>query len=133
MWTATSCTGSFRPWTTTTGRMGIYQRDLEAFSERPVIENQNFSVGWDGCMNCHSFRRNRPDRMSLQIRSASVGRPMVVIKDGVPQTVDTAASGFSKSPAAYQAWHPDGRHIAYSVNKVMPLEHTTRRAPRRVG
>ena len=105
-------------------KIGIYQRDLERFSERPVIENQNFSVKWDGCVNCHSFRRNRPDRMSLQIRSASFGRPMVVVKDGVPQTVDTSASGFSKSPAAYQAWHPDGRHIAYSVNKVMPLEHT---------
>jgi Tol biopolymer transport system component len=105
-------------------RMGIYQRDLEAFSERPAIENQNFSVGSDGCLNCHSFRSNRPDRMSLQIRSVSVGRPMVVIKDGVPQTVDTSASGFSKSPAAYQAWHPDGRHIAFSVNKVRPLEHT---------
>jgi hypothetical protein len=105
-------------------KIGIFQRDLEGFSERPVIENQNFSIEWDGCVNCHSFRRNRPDRMSLQIRSASFGRPMVVIKDGVPQTVDTSASGFSKSPAAYQAWHPDGRHIAYSVNKVMPLEHT---------
>jgi dipeptidyl aminopeptidase/acylaminoacyl peptidase len=104
--------------------MGIYQRDLEGFSERPVIENQNFSVGLDGCMNCHSFRRNRPDRMSLQIRSATFGRSMVVIKDGVPQKVDTSASGFSKSPAAYQDWHPDGRHIAFSVNRVMPLEHT---------
>ena len=104
--------------------MGIYQRDLEGFSVRPVVENQNFSVGRDGCMNCHSFRRNRPDRMSLQVRSATFGRSMVVIKDGVPQRVDTSASGFSKSPAAYQDWHPDGRHIAFSVNRVMPLEHT---------
>jgi hypothetical protein len=105
-------------------KIGIYQRDLEGFSEEPVIENQNFSVGWNGCVNCHSFSRNRTDRMSLQIRSTTFGRPMVVIKDGVPQTVDTSASGFSKSPASYHAWHPDGRHIAYSVNKVMPLEHT---------
>lgn len=104
--------------------IGIYERDVEGFSERPVIENQNFSAHSDGCVNCHSFRRNRPDRMTIQIRSASVGRPMVVVKDGVAQTVDTSASGFSKSPAAYEAWHPDGRHIAYSVNKVMPLDHT---------
>ena len=104
--------------------MGIYQRDLEGFSERPVIENQNVSIGRNGCVNCHSFRRNRPDRMSLQVRAREYGRPMVVIKDGVPQTVDTSASGFSKSPAAYQDWHPDGRHIAYTVNTVMPLEHT---------
>jgi hypothetical protein len=105
-------------------RMGIYQRDLEGFSERPLIENQNFAVGSDGCMNCHSFRRNRTDRMSLQIRSTTFGRLLVVIKDGVLQKVNTSASGFSKSPAAYQEWHPDGRHIAFSVNKVRPLEHT---------
>jgi hypothetical protein len=103
--------------------MGIYQRDLEGFSERPVIENQNFSIGRNGCVNCHSFRRNRPDRMSLQVRTADFGRPMVVIKDGVPRTVDTSASGFSKSPAAFNEWHPDGRYIAYSVNTVMPVEH----------
>lgn len=104
--------------------IGVFQRDLEQSSESPVIENQNFSVGWDGCVNCHSFRRNRPDRMSLQIRSASFGRPMVVVKDGVVRTVDTSASGFSKSPAAYESWHPDGKHIAFSVNTPMPLEHT---------
>lgn len=104
--------------------IGIYQRDVESFSERPVIENQNFSVGWDGCMNCHSFSRNRPDRMSLQVRSASFGRPMLVIQDGAPRRVDTSASNPGKGPAAYQAWHPDGRHIAYSVNKVMPVSHT---------
>lgn len=104
--------------------MGIYERDLEGFAERPVIENKNFSVGRDGCMNCHSFRRNRTDRMSLQIRSAALGRLMVFTKDGVTRKVDTAASGFGTSPAAYQDWHPDGRHIAFSVNKVRPLEHT---------
>lgn len=104
--------------------MGIYQRDLEGFTESPIIENQNFSVGRDGCMNCHSFRRNRADRMSLQIRSSTFGKLLLFTKNGVPQKVDTAASGFSKSPAAYQEWHPDGRHIAFSVNKVRPIEHT---------
>ncbi|MCC7176431.1 MAG: PD40 domain-containing protein [Bryobacterales bacterium] len=104
--------------------IGVYQRDLEGFSERPVIENQNFAIGRNGCVNCHSFRRNRPDRMSLQIRSTNFGKPMVVVKDGEPRTVDTSASGFSKSPAAYQHWHPEGRYVAYTVNTVMPLEHT---------
>lgn len=104
--------------------MGIYERDLEGFSERPVIENQNFSVANDGCINCHSFGRNRPRRMSLQIRSATVGKLMIITKDGVAQKVDTSASGFSTSPAAYQEWHPDGRHIGFSVNKPRPLEHS---------
>lgn len=49
---------------------------------------------------------------------------MVVVRDGVVSKVDTTASGFSKSPASYEAWHPDGRHIAFSANQVSPLEHT---------
>lgn len=104
--------------------IGIFQRDLEGFSEQPVIENQNFAPARGGCVNCHSFRNRHTDRMSLQIRSASVGRPMVLVKDGVARTVDTSSSGFSKSPAAYHDWHPNGRYIVYSVNTVMPLEHT---------
>jgi hypothetical protein len=104
-------------------KMGIYQRDLEGFAERPVIENQNFAIRQNGCVNCHSFRRNHTDRMSLQVRTTEFGRPMVVVRDGVARGVDTSASGFSKTPAAFHEWHPDGRHIAYSVNTVMPVEH----------
>lgn len=105
-------------------KIGIYQRDLEGFSEKPVIENQSFSVNSDGCVNCHTFRSNRTDRMSLEIRSPRYGRPLIVVKDGVVSKVDTTASGLSKSPASYQSWHPDGRHIAFSMNKPSPLEHT---------
>ena len=105
-------------------RIGIYQRDLSGFDVRPVIENQSFSVDRNGCVNCHSFRMNRTDRMSFQIRSASFGKPMMVARDGVVSKVDTTAAGFSKGPAGYHSWHPDGRRIAFSVNKVSPFEHT---------
>ena len=105
-------------------KMGIYQRDLETFRERTVLENQSFSYDRNGCLNCHSFSANRTDRMSFQIRSKSFGKPMVVVRDGTVTRVDTTASGFSNLPAAYHAWHPDGRRIAFSVNKVSPFEHT---------
>ena len=32
-------------------KMGIYERDLSSFEERPLIENTQF----EGCVNCHSF------------------------------------------------------------------------------
>ena len=45
-------------------KMGIYERDLSSFDERPLIENTQF----EGCVNCHSFNRGNPDDMSLHIR-----------------------------------------------------------------
>jgi len=105
-------------------KMGIYQRDLETFRERAVLENQSFSYDRNGCLNCHSFSANSTARMSLQIRSKSFGKPMVVVRDGTATRVDTTASGFSKMAAAYHSWHPDGQRIAFSVNKVSPFEHT---------
>ena len=40
-------------------QMGIYQRDLTSFSERPIFLNR--STG-DNCINCHSFHNHNPDR-----------------------------------------------------------------------
>ena len=45
-------------------KMGIYERDLSTFDERPLIENTQF----EGCVNCHSFNRGNPSDMSLHIR-----------------------------------------------------------------
>ena len=45
-------------------KMGIYERDLSSFEERPLIENTQF----EGCVNCHSFNRADPKDMSLHIR-----------------------------------------------------------------
>ena len=45
-------------------KMGIYERNLASFEERPLIENTQFQ----GCVNCHSFNRGNPADMSLHIR-----------------------------------------------------------------
>jgi hypothetical protein len=85
--------------------IGIYQRDLEGFSERPVIENQNFSVGSDGCVNCHSLQP-AADRMSLRF---SASRQAVVVIRTECRGKSVRRVGFSKSPAN-TSWHPDQRH-----------------------
>ena len=45
-------------------KMGIYERDLSSFDERPLIENTQF----EGCVNCHSFNRGNPADMNLHVR-----------------------------------------------------------------
>lgn len=99
--------------------MGIYQRDLTTYKQSAIIENKSVA---DGCMNCHSFNQNNPDRMMLHVRGKMGGT--MVVKDGQVQNINTKASGM-KNAATYPAWHPGGRYIAYSVNEVNQYFHTT--------
>ncbi len=99
--------------------IGIYQRHLESFEQTAILENRNAD---HACLNCHTFARNQPDPMVLQTRS-KYGLTMLVARDGEISTVDTRTA-FNKSPAAYTTWHPEGRHIGFSVNKVSLFLHT---------
>ena len=102
-------------------RMSLIERSLESFQEKIVLDNKSFG---GGCMNCHTFLNGKTSTMTYQIRSEDFGLPMMLVKDGKVTPVDTRTSGFSKSPAAFSSWHPSGKLIAFSVNKVSPLEHT---------
>ena len=102
-------------------KMGIYERDLSTFDERALIENTQF----EGCVNCHSFNRGRPDDMSLHIRGphgATLLRhgdtPLEAYNTKTPQTL-----GF----CVYPYWHPSGRYIAYSTNATSQLFHSADR------
>ena len=107
----------YTKWTT----MGIYQRDLESYEESLVIHNKDFD---GGCVNCHTFLQNSPDSMIAQIRSAQHGVYMLLAQDGEVTRVDTRTP-FNASPAAYSSWHPNGRLIAFSVNKLCQFFHDT--------
>lgn len=99
--------------------MGIYQRDLTTFNETPLIENRSVEKG---CMNCHAFSRNSPDRMMLHVRGKVGGT--LVAKDGKVESLDTKAPGMNHA-TAYPSWHPDGKHIAFSVNEINQYFHST--------
>ena len=89
--------------------MGIYERDLSSFKQRPLIENTQF----DGCVNCHSYNRGDPSKMSLHIRG-SHGATLLQI-DGKMDAYNTKTDstlGF----CVYPYWHPSGDYIAYSTN-----------------
>jgi Tol biopolymer transport system component len=99
-------------------RMGIYQRDITSFKERSIMLNRNS----DGnCMNCHSFSRNRPEYMMFHMRGKH-GGTVISTPDSIfkveTNTAQTLASG------AYPSWHPDGKHIAFSVNVIRQFFHS---------
>lgn len=101
-------------------KIEIHQRCVEDFSERRLVDNRSFERG---CVNCHTFKQNQPETMSLQVRSRKYGLPMIVVKDGEIRRIDTR-KGKNVSPAAYHSWHPSGDLVAFSRNKPRPFEHT---------
>lgn len=100
--------------------MGIYQRNLSNFEESPVIENTESD---HGCMNCHSFANNDPSKMMIHFRILHPGT--LIWSDGELSKVDTRTPN-TLSAGIYPAWHPGGKHIAYSTGQISP--HLTTRS-----
>jgi hypothetical protein len=96
-----------RPGHTTWREMGIYQRRLDSFKERPILTNAQFK---EGCVNCHTFCRHKTDRMAIGIRSADYGSPELLVDHGQVQRIGTKFG--------YATWHPSGQIVTFSVNKV---------------
>lgn len=103
---------AFNLWKT----MGIYQRNVESFEEVPVLRNEALN----GCLNCHSFCRQRPDTWSLHMRYTEGG--MLVAKADHVQNLDTRTDQ-NPFPAAYTAWHPSGETVAFSTDEVKQFFH----------
>ncbi len=90
--------------------MGIYQRNLEGYVQSPILENSTTN---SGCMNCHSFCMQDPDRMLLHLRGP-VAATMTVDGDMVEKL--NTKTPETMSALVYPSWHPGGRFVAFSVN-----------------
>jgi hypothetical protein len=93
-------------------KMGIYQRNLTAFNERPILHNRNTK---GNCINCHSFCNNDPDRIMFHMRDQYSGT-VVSVKDSLFKV--NTSTPYTMSAGVYPSWHPDGQHIAFSVDIV---------------
>jgi hypothetical protein len=97
--------------------MGIYQRNLETFQEVPVALNE---LSDKNCMNCHSFRQNDPSTMLFHVRGMFAGT--VLYRNGKLTKVNIADGAMG--PVVYPAWHPSGKYVAFSVNKIVQRFHS---------
>ncbi len=93
--------------------LGLYIRNIQTFDEKPIIVN---SMAEKGCMNCHSFCQNDPTRALFHVRGKVGGT--VVIDNGIIKKLDTETK-HTLSSAVYPAWHPNGKLIAFSTNKIV--------------
>ncbi|MHC4394371.1 MAG: TolB family protein [Planctomycetota bacterium] len=101
--------------------MGIYQRNLRNYDESILLHSSTFDYG---CVNCHSFANNRPNNMSIGVRSSEYGSSAILIED---DTVQKVGAKFG-----YTSWHPSGRLAAFSINKVRQFYHSVRNEVRDV-
>jgi len=101
--------------------MGIYQRDLESFDEKSIINNRQTD---EGCINCHSFPQNNPDKMLIHLRKKFSGTYLV--RDGETAKLPTG-KGDIPPTLVYPYWHPSGRYIAFSTNQTKQVFHASDR------
>ncbi len=104
-------------------KMGIYQRDLESYRESPVYENK--MTGYN-CVNCHSFCMQDPKKMIFHMRGQYGGT--ILIKNDETEKLETKTDS-TISSLVYPCWHPSGRFLAFSVNKIEQVfyfNHRTR-------
>jgi hypothetical protein len=101
----------------TWSEMGLYQRSLSTFREKPLIENVNVE---ENCVNCHSFNQGKSDQVLFHIRG-SMGGTMIG-KAGHIEKVDLKREE-SLSAGVYPSWHPSGNFIAFSTNRIEQYFH----------
>lgn len=101
-------------------QMGIYERNLSTFEERALLVN---TLVPGMCVNCHSFNKTNPSRLSLHIRGEHGATLMQ--RDGKQELLATKTPA-TISNCVYPYWHPSGEYIAYSTNKTGQSFHANK-------
>lgn len=101
----------------TFSKTGIYQRELASFEETPILEET--AVGGQ-CLNCHYSNRGSADQFSIHIRGEQGGS---LLKNGDNISYLNTKAPETNGNATYGYWHPDGRYVAYSVNRIVQNFH----------
>ena len=97
----------------------IKQRSLESFRERSIIEN---SLVEENCLNCHSYNNNGTSEDFLFHMRGSMGGTYFYT-DGDFKKINLKTKEM-KNGAVYPRWHPSGKFVAFSSNKIVQQFHS---------
>jgi hypothetical protein len=104
----------YESWT----EISIVQRNLESFKELTVVEN---NVLDQNCVNCHAFNQQNPEDFMLHVRGSHGGTYFLEGENLVNVNLKTEGN---ENGATYPRWHPSGRFVAFSSNKVVQQFHS---------
>jgi hypothetical protein len=97
----------------------IKQRSLESFSERSIIEN---SLVEESCINCHSYNNyGKSENFLFHMRGSMGGTYFYTDGDFTKINLKTKEM---KNGAVYPRWHPSGKFVAFSSNKIVQQFHS---------
>ena len=101
----------------TWAELSINLRNLENFKAKSIIEN---SVVDENCVNCHSFNNGKTNDFLFHMRGSMGGT--YFYKDGefIKRNLKTKEM---KNAAVYPRWHPSGKFVAFSSNKIVQRFH----------
>jgi len=98
----------------------IKQRDITSFRERSVIEN---SLVDENCLNCHSYNNTgKSDEFMIHMRGSMGGTYFLEGNDFKKVNLKTKEM---KNGAVYPRWHPSGKFVAFSSNKIVQQFHSS--------
>jgi len=103
----------YESWT----ELSINRRNLESFESESLIEN---SVVDQNCVNCHSFNNGKTDDFIFHMRGNLGGTYFYSGGDFRKINLKTKEM---KNGAVYPRWHPSGKFVAFSSNKITQRFH----------
>jgi len=98
--------------------ISIVQRSMENFSEKTVVQNSAID---QNCVNCHTFNPADARGFMLHVRGSHGGT--LFLKNGSLRKFNLKTSEMENG-AVYPRWHPSGKFIAFSSNKVIQQFHS---------
>jgi hypothetical protein len=97
--------------------ISIKQRDLTSFREHTLIDN---SIADQNCVNCHAFNNGRSEDFLFHMRGSHGGT--YFYKNGGFSKFNLKTEEM-KNGAVYPRWHPSGRFVAFSSNRIIQQFH----------
>lgn len=99
--------------------VGIYRRNISNFDEEPIIKTSYENL----CFNCHVYADNDSRYAMFHERERDMGGTVISVNGKAVKIVPKAGS--MSNFATYAAWHPSGKYIAFSANKVVQIMYTS--------
>lgn len=102
-------------------QLGLYQRDLEGFTQTPIYENnRKFEDAENHCVNCHNYQNYSTDRMLFHIRAKHGGTLFIDHGKAVKMNMSTDSV---LSSSVYPTWHPQNNWVVFSTNQTGQTFH----------
>ena len=102
-------------------QLGLYQRDLENFTEKAIYENnRSYDSENNHCVNCHNYQNYSTDRMLFHVRAKHGGS--VFIEKGIARKLNMRCDSIL-SNTVYPTWHPTENWVVFSSNQTGQAFH----------